>query len=48
MLILLRKNLTRELQKKKETLKNLFAESADLGSAILKDLDTLEFHEDVK
>ena len=46
MLILLRKNLTRELQK--ETLKNLFAESADLGSAILKDLETLEFHEDVK
>ncbi len=36
------------IAEKKETLKNLFAESADLGSEILKDLETLEFHEDVK
>ena len=33
---------------KKETLKNLFKESADLENEILKDLETLEFHEDVK
>ena len=38
----------KRIAEKKETLKNLFAESADLGSAILKDLETLEFHEDVK
>ena len=38
----------KRIAEKKETLKNLFKESADLGNAILKDLDTLEFHEDVK
>lgn len=38
----------KRITEKKETLKNLFTESADLGSAILKDLEQLEFHEDVK
>ena len=38
----------KRIAEKKEILKNLFAESADLGNAILKDLETLEFHEDVK
>lgn len=37
----------RRIAEKKETLKNLFKESTDLGSQILKDLDTLEFHEDI-
>lgn len=38
----------KRIAEKKETLKNLFKESADLGTQILKDLDTLEFHEEVK
>ena len=38
----------KRIAEKKETLKNLFEESADLGTQILKDLDTLEFHEEVK
>ena len=32
----------------KETLKNLFKESADLGNEILKSLDGLEFHGEVR
>ena len=38
----------KRIAEKKETLKNLFKESADLGTQILKDLDRLEFHEEVK
>ena len=38
----------KRIAEKKEILKNLFKESSDLGNAILKDLDMLEFHEDVK
>ncbi len=38
----------KRIAEKKETLKNLFKESSDLGNEILKDLDTLEFHEDVR
>ena len=38
----------KRIAEKKETLKNLFKESADLGSEILKSLDSLKFHEEVK
>ena len=38
----------KRIAEKKETLKNLFKESADLGREILKSLDSLEFHEEVK
>ena len=38
----------KRITEKKETLKNLFKESADLGREILKSLDSLEFHEEVK
>ena len=38
----------KRIAEKKETLKNLFKKSADLGSEILKSLDLLEFHEEVK
>lgn len=38
----------RRIAESKETLKNLFKESADLGSEILKNLETLEFHAEVK
>ena len=38
----------KRIAKKKETLKDLFKESTDLGNEILKDLETLNFHEDVK
>ena len=38
----------KRIAEKKETLKNLFKESADLGNEILKDLGSLEFHGDVK
>lgn len=38
----------KRITEKKETLKNLFKESADLGREILKSLDLLEFHEEVK
>ena len=38
----------KRIAEKKETLKNLFKESADLGNEILKDLGNLEFHGDVK
>ena len=38
----------KQIAEKKETLKNLFKESADLGREILKSLDSLEFHEEVK
>ena len=37
----------KRIAEKKETLKNLFKESADLGSEILRSLDSLEFHEDI-
>ena len=37
----------KRIAEKKETLKNLFKESADLGREILKSLDSLEFHEDI-
>ena len=40
--------INKRIKERKETLKNLFTESSDLGSEILKDLETLEFHEDVK
>ena len=38
----------KRIAEKKETLKNLFKKSADLGREILKSLDSLEFHEEVK
>ena len=38
----------KRIAEKKETLKNLFKESADLGREILRSLDLLEFHEEVK
>ena len=37
----------KRIAEKKETLKNLFKESADLGREILRSLDLLEFHEDI-